>query len=106
MHRTTWFLGPLALSLLIGMTPGGPAAEAAEETKPDPALVERAQRILREVPLIDGHNDLPWELRQRVSNHLDKLDLSQDTRKLEKPMMTDLARLKQGGVGGQFWSAR
>ncbi len=104
MRRTIWLLGPLAMSLMMGLTPGGPAAWAAEETKADPALVERAHRILREVPLIDGHNDLPWEFRQRVSNHLDKLDLAQDTRRLERPMMTDIARLKQGGVGGQFWS--
>jgi membrane dipeptidase len=56
------------------------------------------------VPLIDGHNDLPWELRQRVSNHLDKLDIAEDTSRLEKPLHTDVPRLKQGGVGGQFWS--
>lgn len=99
MRRTTWFLGFLAVFLLSGLN-----ADAAEEAKTDPALVERAHRLLREVPLIDGHNDLPWELRQRVSNHLDKLDLTQDTSGLEKPMHTDIPRLRQGGVGAQFWS--
>jgi membrane dipeptidase len=97
MRRTTWFLGALMLLLTV-------SAGAAEEAKTDPALVERARRILREVPLVDGHNDVPWELRQRVSNHLDKLDLAQDTSRLEKPMHTDIPRLRQGGVGGQFWS--
>lgn len=97
MRRTTWFLGPLLLLLTVN-------AGVAEEAKTDPALVERARRILREVPLVDGHNDVPWELRQRVSNHLDKLDLAQDTTRLEKPMMTDIPRLRQGGVGAQFWS--
>lgn len=101
MHRTTWFLG---LTALLLSTLGGPGMAAAQETKSDPALIERARRLLREVPLVDGHNDLPWELRQRAANHLDKLDLAQDTSKLEKPMHTDLQRLKQGGLGAQFWS--
>jgi membrane dipeptidase len=100
MRRTTWFLGPLTLLLTLG----GPGMGAAQEAKTDPALLERAHRILREVPLVDGHNDLPWELRQRVSNHLDKLDLTQDTSRLEKPMHTDIPRLKAGGLGAQFWS--
>jgi membrane dipeptidase len=103
MRRTTWFLGPLALALMFVGLSGG-SAGAAEEAKTDPALVERARRILREVPLVDGHNDLPWELRQRVSNHLDKLDLTQDTSRLEKRMHTDIPRLRQGGLGAQFWS--
>ena len=56
------------------------------------------------MPLVDGHNDVPWELRQRVKNHLAQLDLRSDTSALEKPMHTDIARLRKGGVGGQFWS--
>lgn len=99
MRRTTWFLGPLALLAVLGGTAG-----VAQETQTDPALVERARRLLREVPLIDGHNDLPWELRQRAGNHLDKLDITQDTSRLEKPMHTDIPRLRQGGLGAQFWS--
>lgn len=64
----------------------------------------RVDRILKEVPLIDGHNDLPWEYRQRVKNQLAQLDIRQDQSKLEKPLHTDIARLRQGRVGGQFWS--
>ncbi|HBL28271.1 MAG TPA: membrane dipeptidase [Acidobacteria bacterium] len=80
------------------------AQEAPPEVAPDPALAERALRLLREVPLIDGHNDLPWELRQRVQNHLDQLDLTQDTHHFEKPLHTDIPRLRRGGLGAQFWS--
>ena len=80
------------------------AAVAQEWTAPDPALVTRARKLLDEVPLVDGHNDLPWELRQRVENHLAQLDLRSDTSAHEKPMHTDLARLRKGGVGAQFWS--
>lgn len=103
MPRTTWFLGPLALAAALSGVLCGTAG-AAEEAHTDPALIERARRILREVPLVDGHNDVPWELRQRVGNHLGKLDLTQDTSRLEKPMHTDIPRLRQGGLGAQFWS--
>jgi membrane dipeptidase len=53
------------------------------------------------LPLVlDGHNDLPWELRLQVGGDLDRLDL---TRRLGTTA-TDLPRLREGGVGGQFWS--
>jgi membrane dipeptidase len=71
---------------------------------PDPALVERARRLLREVPLIDGHNDLPWQYRERFGDRLDKLDLRRDAGALVPPLHTDIPRLRRGGVGGQLWS--
>ena len=64
----------------------------------------RVDRILKDVPLIDGHNDLPWEYRDRVKNHLAEIDIRQDQSKLEKPLMTDIPRLRKGGLGAQFWS--
>src|SRR5215213_4294971 len=64
----------------------------------------RITRILREVPLIDGHNDLPWQYRERAKNQLAQIDLRQDQSKLEKPLHTDIARLRAGGLGAQFWS--
>jgi membrane dipeptidase len=73
-------------------------------TPPDPALVARARKLLDEVPLVDGHNDVPWELRDRVKNHLAQLDLRSDTNSLEKRMHTDIPRLRKGGLGAQFWS--
>ncbi|MEO8218591.1 MAG: dipeptidase [Acidobacteriota bacterium] len=68
------------------------------------ALLDRARNILKTVPLIDGHNDLPWEYREHVANHLSQLDLTKNTSLLAKPMMTDIGRLRQGLLGGQFWS--
>ncbi|RMH19475.1 MAG: membrane dipeptidase, partial [Acidobacteria bacterium] len=70
----------------------------------DPARVEQARRLLERVPLVDGHNDLPWALRERVRGQLAKVDLEADLRRLEEPTHTDLPRLRAGGVGGQFWS--
>ncbi len=64
----------------------------------------RVDRIFKDVPLIDGHNDLPWEYRDRVKNHLAEIDIRQDQSKLEKPLMTDIPRLRKGGLGAQFWS--
>jgi membrane dipeptidase len=66
----------------------------------DPSL-ERARAILRATPLIDGHNDLPWAIRRfkKAPFDVDAYDLSQRT-----PGQTDIARLRKGMVGAQFWS--
>ncbi len=79
------------------------AAARAHGGEEDPHLA-MAREVLRQVPLVDGHNDLPWQYRLRADNHLDKIDLRSDTSTLEPPMHTDLSRLRAGGVGGQFWS--
>ncbi len=52
------------------------------------------------VPVIDGHNDLPWALRKLVDYDLDQIDLATRGERTH----TDLPRLREGGVGGQFWS--
>jgi membrane dipeptidase len=69
----------------------------------------RLAHVLQETPLIDGHNDLPWEIRERFKGRLSAIDLSSDTSKLplrpdDAPLMTDIPRLRAGMVGGQFWS--
>lgn len=68
----------------------------------DPKVQARIDRILKKTPLIDGHNDLPWELRQNHGLSVEGLESGTDKR--EKPLMTDMERLKAGRVGGQFWS--
>src|SRR3954452_21743284 len=75
------------------------AATASAET-----TAARIDRILREVPLIDGHNELPYQYEERVKDHLAQIDLRQDQSKLAPPLHTDIARLRQGRLGGQFWS--
>ena len=67
-------------------------------------LNEQVLKILAEVPLIDGHNDVPWQFRSRVKNKIEDLKFHQSTARLDSPMHTDIPRLKQGGVGAQFWS--
>ncbi|MGH7504437.1 MAG: dipeptidase, partial [Longimicrobiales bacterium] len=65
------------------------------------AALERARALLRESPVIDGHNDLAWAIRNAEAAPMDvaAYDLRQRT-----PGHTDLPRLKEGFVGGQFWS--
>ena len=63
-------------------------------------FLERARALHREIPLIDGHNDYPWALRQDGGGDFRKLDISQP----QPSIMTDIPRLRAGGVGGQFWS--
>ena len=70
----------------------------------DTRHLEEANRILAETPLIDGHNDLPFQYRKRVDNRLDGIDLAGDTGTLVPTMHTDIARLRRGRVGAQFWS--
>jgi membrane dipeptidase len=94
-------LAALALALACPLAAQAPQAPGPV---PDPALVERARRILDRAPLVDGHNDVPWQVRERFHDHLAKLDLAADTSRLEPPMHTDIPRLRRGGVGGQFWS--
>lgn len=67
------------------------------------AEIAGIRQLLRQVPLIDGHNDLPWQFRKYKLN-LDAIDLSRDTAKLRTPLVTDIPRLRAGGVGAQFWS--
>jgi membrane dipeptidase len=68
------------------------------------APIDRVRRLLRKTPLIDGHNDLAEQYRLRVKDHLGQIDLASDTSRLEPAMHTDIARLRAGGVGAQFWS--
>ncbi|MCX4550685.1 MULTISPECIES: dipeptidase [unclassified Streptomyces] len=57
--------------------------------------------LLAEYPVVDGHNDLPWALRENVRYDLDRMDIARDQ---TGHLHTDLHRLRKGGVGAQFWS--
>jgi membrane dipeptidase len=69
----------------------------------DNAAEARARRILERTPLIDGHNDLPWALRQSHGRDPFAVDLTTDLQASTR-LHTDIPRLRAGGVGGQFWS--
>ena len=64
----------------------------------------RIARVLKQTPLIDGHNDWAEALREREGGDRWSLDLRQGLGSRPIPYNTDIARLRQGMVGGQFWS--
>jgi membrane dipeptidase len=86
--------------LLAGALAIVPAALQAQSI--DPKVQARIDGILKGTPLIDGHNDLPEQLRENYKMSVEGLASGGAER--NPPLMTDMARLHQGRVGGQFWS--
>jgi membrane dipeptidase len=75
------------------------SAAAAGGGEQSQALLDRARALHKQVPLIDGHNDFPWEVREKSGGDVDARDM-----RTPVDGHTDLARLRAGGVGAQFWS--
>jgi membrane dipeptidase len=63
------------------------------------AALEEARRLMKATPLIDGHNDLPWALVEKDAADPMSIDLS--TRRDD--LMTDMIKVREGLLGGQFW---
>jgi len=78
-------------------------AAPASAQQIDPKVKARIDRILKATPLIDGHNDIAEQLAESYQRHIDGLASGTDQRQ-PHPLMTDMARLHAGRVGGQFWS--
>jgi membrane dipeptidase len=66
----------------------------------DDATARVERDLTLPVGVVDGHNDLPWAMRELCGYDLDRVDLSESVPQLH----TDAPRLRAGGVGGQFWS--
>src|SRR5262245_18737864 len=76
---------------------------SAAERKPV-VMTDEGRKLHAECLLVDGHNDLPWELRDEIRKTgagFHTIDLT----KPKKQFQTDIPRLKAGNVGCQFWSA-
>lgn len=71
------------------------------DTRPPVVLSDEARRIHAESLVIDGHNDMPWELRSQGNEKFTRIDISQP----QPTLQTDIPRLRAGGVGAQFWAA-
>jgi membrane dipeptidase len=89
----------LALAAALAALP----ASAMSQTI-DPAVKARIDRILKATPLVDGHNDLPWELRDKFGSRVETTDIAAGSDRLTPPIQTDIARMRKGRIGGQFWS--
>jgi membrane dipeptidase len=92
-------------ALIALFVAAAPLAAQTSNTAPvsaaTPADMARALRVLRAAPVMDGHNDLPWRIRE---DSVHPRDVEAYDLRTRTPGMTDLARLKKGHVGAQFWS--
>lgn len=94
----------MACAIILPMTLGNSGGDSNNRQE------FRGSSVLHEVPLIDGHNDLPYNLYRLISNQLGRFNF--DSNLLLDPVWgpvssshTDLPRLRTGLVGGQFWVA-
>src|SRR5262245_54250775 len=88
--------------LLAAGTASGQGSKSAPKRITDRAAARaHAVELLAASPLVDGHNDLPWAIREQKGSErdVDAYDLRKKT-----PHQTDLARIRAGKLGGQFWS--
>lgn len=95
-----------AVLLFAALLGGSPAAQAQNQRQD---FQQRVDHVLARTPLIDGHNDLPWEIRERFNGNVSGFDFAADTSHLplkegQSALMTDIPRLRAGHVGAQFWS--
>ncbi len=95
--KRTYVAAAIVAALTVMAIPGLQARAGGQAAG---ALADRAAALMKRTPLIDGHNDLPWEMRVRVNYDIPKLDIAKPQPQLE----TDIPRLRAGHVGGQFWS--
>jgi membrane dipeptidase len=96
MTRSTfWIVAPAGLALAACLPAAMPRLQAPVDWE------ARARALHARYPLVDGHNDLPWELRERAGGDLGRLDPRGPLPQLH----TDLPRLRAGGVGAVFWAA-
>ena len=89
------FITLLAIGILICL----PARNAFTSSDDKTDTLARAKAVLRDAPLIDGHNDLPWVIRENADGDVENYDL-----RTRAPADTDIPRLRAGGIGAQFWS--
>ncbi|MDB5310646.1 MAG: Membrane dipeptidase [Gemmataceae bacterium] len=93
-------LGAAVCGSLIAANPSS-SSEPAPAAGKDVVLTDEALAIHRDALLVDGHNDLPWALREKDGPAFRNIDLARPQPRFH----TDIARLKKGNVGAQFWSA-
>src|SRR4051812_33113107 len=98
----------MGLAAVLSLTAG-----QAAMAQPSQAQIQaRVAAVLAKTPLIDGHNDFPWEVRERWAQKTGAFDMKSDLSHAapvpggegQGGLMTDIPRLHAGHVGGQFWS--
>ncbi|KAK6166558.1 hypothetical protein SNE40_023215 [Patella caerulea] len=93
-------IGFVVFAIVIGLAVGIPLSKRST----DEENLARAKRILNEVPLIDGHNDLPWQYRVEAQNQVHQVNLAESLIGVWNTTHTDIPRIQQGHLKAQFWS--
>ncbi len=87
-------------TICVGMLPLCMSTGVIAQERGEVVVSPEALAIHHRSYVFDGHNDLPWVVRTKASRSFDSLDISQP----QPEIHTDIARLRKGGVGAQFWS--
>ena len=90
----------VVVMVIVGVVAGVVDVDDGTSSLPDDPEA-RANVLLEENVLIDGHNDLPWQIYKQFNNHLERVDLD----KVVPTTQTDIVRLRRGKLGAQFWAA-
>ncbi|KAK6166560.1 hypothetical protein SNE40_023217 [Patella caerulea] len=93
-------IGFVVFAIVIGLAVGIPLSKRST----DEENLARAKRILNEVPLIDGHNDLAWQYRKQAQNQVYKVNLADSLIGVWNITHTDIPRIQQGHLKAQFWA--
>ena len=101
--RSLWRLQFLLLISGMSLASHPASIFAASSGDENTTRLATVRRLLRQTPLIDGHNDVPWQYRKK-NGDLNAINLAADTSQPPLSMVTDIPRLRAGCVGGQFWS--
>lgn len=90
------------LVLSLAMTSAADKPDAPKKREPV-KLTDEALALHKEALVFDGHNDLPWQFREKAGLSFTRLDVTRDQK--AQGLHTDIPRLRKGGVGAQFWAA-
>jgi membrane dipeptidase len=91
--------GRIMLALMF--VPAFVHADEPRSPRSEVKMTDEARQIHREALLIDGHNDLPYQYREKKDLSFASIDIARP----QPALHTDIPRLRQGGVGAQFWAA-
>ena len=89
-----------SLLLVVVLWSGIASAEDKAPEGSPVVMTPEGERIHRSAILIDGHNDMPWEIRKQGSRSFERLNIAMP----QETLQTDIPRLRKGGMGAQFWS--
>jgi membrane dipeptidase len=98
VRRIAWcrIAALMAVGILASNSRGDDSTSYGEPIE----LTDQARKLHDASLVVDGHNDMPWEIRDQGSGSFDKLDIAEP----QPSLQTDIPRLREGGVGAQFWS--